>query len=245
MPQSSARIGLLCPPDHEMFGPVADRLRDRGFDVAFFEPGVELATERLDSLDVLVNKKVRWASLHALEYAYHEGIAAWNDYVVTTIFLNRLSQLGALAAVGFRVPSVHPSPPDDEHVAKGFLDIHEDPTLNGEGELYQPLLDFDGIDRKYYAVDDGETVQVAVTRFESKLYGEREFLGRGEVDPVVADRIRELLAFTGARGIGVDVVEVDGEPYAVDANPATSFRRTGLEDALVDSIANTDPGTSE
>jgi hypothetical protein len=237
MSTDQRRIGLICPPDHEMFDPVADRLRDRGFDVVFFEPAVELEPARLDELDLLVNKKVRWASLHALEYAYRNGIPAWNDYVVTTVFLNRLSQLGALSAVGFPVPSVHPEKPEGDYVAKGFLDIHEEPTLNGEGDLYQPLLEFDGVDDKYYAVDDGDEVHTAVTRFDSKLYGNREFLGRGDVEPTVEARIRKLLRFTGARALGVDVVTVDGEPHAIDVNPATSFRRTGLEGALAESIA--------
>ncbi|MFC7133208.1 MULTISPECIES: histidine kinase [Salinibaculum] len=235
------RIGLICPADHEMFGPVADRLRDRGYAVEFLEPGVELSTDRLDALDLLVNKKVRWESLHALEYAHRNGIPAWNGYVASMVFFNRLSQLGALAAVGFQVPDVHPDKPDGDFVAKGFLDIHEEPTLNGDGDFYQPLLDFDGIDHKYYAVDDGKTVQTAVTRFESKLFGERAFLGRGTPDPAVERRLARLLRFSGARALGVDVVEVDGESHAVDVNPATSFRRTGLEAALVESIASAVP----
>jgi hypothetical protein len=237
MPVDQQRIGLICPPDHEMFGPVAEHLRDRGFDVEFFEPGVELAPTRLDELDLLVNKKVRWTSIQALRYAHRAGIAAWNDYTTSMVFLNRLSQLGALSAVGFSVPEVCSEKPDGEYVAKGFLDIQNDPTLNGEGDFYQPLLAFDGTDYKYYAVDDGEQIHTAVTRFGSKLFGEREFLGRGEVDEAIETSIRRLMRFTGARGLGVDVVEVEGEPYAIDVNPATSFRRTGLEDALVDSLA--------
>ncbi|RLM59307.1 histidine kinase [Halobellus sp. Atlit-31R] len=237
MTAAPARIGLVCPPDHAVFGPVADRLRDRGFDVEFLEPGRELARERLDGLDLLVNKKVRWESLHALEYAYRNGIPAWNDYRTSMTFLNRLSQLQALAAVGFSVPPVYAEQPEGEYVAKNFLDIRDDPALNGDGEFYQPLLEFDGTDYKYYAVDDGEGLQTAVVRFRSKLFGEREHLGPGTVDPAVEARLRRLFRFTGARGLGVDIVEVDGEPYAVDANPATSFRRTGLEDALVDSLA--------
>ena len=154
------------------------------------------------------------------------------------VFLNRLSQLAALTVVGFPVPEVLAEQPDGEYVAKGFLDIHEEPTLNGEGDLYQPLLEFDGTDHKYYAVDDGTEVHMAVTEFTSKLFGEREFLGRGSVDASVERRIRRLLRFTGARALGVDVVQVNGEPHAIDVNPATSFRRTGLEDALVESIVD-------
>jgi glutathione synthase/RimK-type ligase-like ATP-grasp enzyme len=238
MNSESQRLGFICPPDHEVFGVVTDRLRDRGFDVEFFEPGVVLERARLDALDLLVNKKVRWESLDALQYAHRAGVPAWNDYVATAIFLNRLSQVGALAAVGFPVPEIGPEKPDDEYVAKGFFDIEEDPQLNGEGDFYQPLLDFDGTDHKYYAVDDGRTVRTAVVQFRSKLYGDRELLGRGSVDPRVERLLRRLLRFTGVRAVGVDVIEVDGQPHAIDANPATSFRRTGLEDALVASIVS-------
>lgn len=237
MTADSPLVGIICPPDHEMFGPVATRLRDRGFDVDFLDVGVEIPPERLDELDLLVNKKVRWESVEALEYAHRHGIPAWNDYVATTIFLNRLSQVAALSAAGFPVPETHTSPPEGDYVAKGFLDIDQDPVLNGEGDFYQPLLEFDGTDEKYYAVDDGETVQVAVVEFESKLFGERTYLGTGTATPSVEERISRLLRFTGARALGVDVVEVDGEPHAIDVNPATSFKRTGLEGALVDSIA--------
>jgi hypothetical protein len=231
-----SRIGIICPPDHAVFGPVARGLRDRGHQTVFFEPGVEVDHDRLDSLDVLVNKKVRWESLQALEYAYHAGIPAWNGFVGTSLFLNRLSQLAVLSAAGFPVPEARLDKPETDYVAKGFLDIHDDPSLDGEGDFYEPLLDFDGTDYKYYAVDDGQEIQVAVARFESKLFGEREFLGRGTVDSTVGQRINRLLRCTGVSGLGVDLIDVDGTMYAIDANPATSFRRTGLETAIVESI---------
>jgi hypothetical protein len=229
-------IGLICPSDHAVFGPVARRLRSRGVTVDFLPPGVEIPRDGLTDLDLLVNKKVRWASIRALADAYQAGVPAWTDYVATMVCLNRLSQLQALSIAGFSVPDVRMDPPAEPYVAKDVLDF-EGPRLNGEGDFYQPLLNFDGVDHKYYAVDDGQTVQTAVVRFRSKLFGERERLGPGQVDADVHASLERLLAFTGAGGLGVDVVEVDGEPYALDANPATSFKHTGLDDALVDSLA--------
>lgn len=231
------RVGMICPPDHEMFGVVADRLGERGFAVEFIEPGVPLPPERIDTFDLLVNKKVRWESLRALAYAHRTGVPAWNAYVPTTLLLNRLSQLSVLGLAGFAVPELLAEPPDGEYVAKGLFDVHDEPRVGGEGAIYQPLLPTDGVDHKYYAVDDGERVRLAVVRFESKLFGERRHLGRGEVDERVTGPLRRLLRLTGARGVGVDVVYVDRAPVAVDANPATSFRRTGLEGALADSVA--------
>ena len=241
MPSGHPLISVVCRPGHDVFGPVAERLRERGFAVEFLEPGVEVPRERIEAADLLVNKKIRWESLDALEYAHRIGVPAWNDYVATSLFVNRLSQVAALRAVGFDVPEITDDPPEGEYVAKGFFDVQEAPTLNGEGDFYQPRLEFDGVDEKYYAVDDGTTVHAAVVRFESKLLGERRHLGRGEVDPAVARRIERLLDFAGASALGVDVVSVDGRTYAVDVNPATSFRRTGLTDVVVDSIAASVP----
>lgn len=121
-------------------------------------------------------------------------------------------------------------------MAKGFLDIHDDPALDGRGDVYRPLLDFDGVDRKYDTVDDDRPVHTAVARSESKLFGERAFLGRGTVDPSVESRNERRLAVHGCARVGVDVVYVAGGPHAIDANPATSFSRAGLEDSLADSV---------
>ena len=236
-----SRIGIITRPDHEVFGPVAERLRDRGHAVTFIEPGTEVSPDHLDALDLLVNKKIRWESIRALEYAHRNGIATWNGYLPTTIFVNRLSQLAALSAVGFRTPETHVEPPAGPYVGKAFLDIQNEPSLNESGDFYQPLLETDHVDRKCYAVDDGRTIQTAVVEFRSKLYGDREYLGSGSIARSTEDRIGRLLRFTGARGLGVDFVDVDGRPYAIDVNPATSFRRTGLESAIADSIAAASP----
>jgi hypothetical protein len=241
MNNNRGRIGLICDADHEVFGSVGEALERRGFDVVFFEPGREIPRRRLDALDLLVNKKIRWESLDALEYAHRNGIAAWNGYVATWLFVNRLSQLSTLAVAGFDVPAVRPTPPDGDYVSKEFFDVQNEPTLNGEGDFYQRRVGETTTDYKYYAVDDGEDVRASVVVCRSKLYGEREVVGRMEADPDVVERIRRLLAFTGARAVGVDVVETDGRTYAVDVNPATSFRRTGLGEALTDSIADAAP----
>lgn len=231
-----SRIGLICHPDHEVFSVVATLLRDRDHQVEFFEPGTEIPPSRLESLDVLVNKKIRWESLHALEYAHRNDVTTWNGYIPTVLFVNRLSQLAALEMAGFETPDTLPEPPSGEYVGRSFLDIQTEPTISGDGDLFQPLLDTDRVDRKYYAVLDGTTMQTVAVEFKSKLFGEREFLGRIDVDPTIEARIERLFDFSGARGLGVDVIEVGGESIAVDVNPATSFRRTGLEAAIADSI---------
>jgi hypothetical protein len=237
MERPSGRIGIICQSDHEVFGTVASELTARGHDVEFLPVGRDLAAATLDALDVLVNKKVRWESIHALEYAHRNDVSTWNGYVPSMLFFNRLSQLSALETAGFEVPAVHATPPGGDYVAKEFLDVKNEPELNGDGDFYQPLLDTDHLDYKYYAVDDGDSVHAAVVVFRSKLYGERAFIRRGDVDEGIQRKLERLLEFTGARGVGVDVVYTDDRPVAIDANPATSFRRTDLTPAITESIA--------
>ncbi|WP_255195732.1 histidine kinase [Halorarius litoreus] len=236
MSATQLHVGLICSPEHTVFQQVTEELQRRGLRVTFFEPGVALSQDTLADLDLLVNKKPRFESVRALEDAERLGVATWNDPTVTRLFINRLSHLGALEAVGFTVPETHLDCPDGEYVAKRFFDVEDTPELNGEGDLYQPLLPFDGIDHKYYAVDDGDHIHTAVTLVESKLFGDRTYLRRGTVDPVVDEGIRRLIQRTGVRALGVDVVYVDDEPVAIDANVATSFRHADLETPLIDSI---------
>jgi len=190
---------------------------------------------------VLVNKKIRWESFQALEYAYRTGTPTWTGYVPTRLFTDRLAELVALEAVGFRVPTVHTEPPAGDYVAKEFFDIHDSPVLGGEGDFFEPIVGSSDVDEKYYAVDDGDRVHVSVVRYSSKLYGDRELLGRVDPDPEVEAKIRNLLKFARARALGVDVVPDPDGAFAIDVNPATSYRHTALELQLADSIETTLP----
>jgi glutathione synthase/RimK-type ligase-like ATP-grasp enzyme len=112
------------------------------------------------------------------------------------------------------------------------------PELNGEGDLYEEYLPAAKIDYKYYVVDDGERLHARVLRATSKLFGEKRVVGEAEPVPAHVERIGDLMSRTEMRAVGVDFVLVDEDWYAVDLNPCPSFRGTGLEDALTDSIAN-------
>jgi glutathione synthase/RimK-type ligase-like ATP-grasp enzyme len=236
MAEDPAPIGIISYPSHEVFGRVATRLRDRGCAVTFLDPDREHPPEHLDELGILVNKKIRWESLHALEYAHRNGIPTWNGFVPTVVFTNRLSQLAAFEAVGFDVPETLVEEPAGDHVGKGILAIDNEPVLNGSGDFYQPLLETDGVDRKYYAVDDGSTVHTTALKVRSKLTEDGGFVGEATVREDVQEKIVRLMRFTGARALGVDVIEVGERPVAVDANPAGSFRHTGFEATIADSI---------
>lgn len=232
------RVGLICNADHDVFSAVADRLASVGVEVTFFEPGRPVDDDALADLDLLVNKKVDPASLSALVRAERAGTPTWNGS--RTMLLGvRLLGYRLLEEAGFRVPPVSLDPPPGDYVAKEFVDWHfrGDPVLNGEGDLYQTYVPADDVDEKYYAVDVGSEVVIRVLETTSKLHeGAKEPLGLVDPDPDVAATVRRLLRLTDSQAIGVDVVEAEGAPWAVDVNPAMSFRHVGMEDDLAASV---------
>lgn len=231
-------VGIICNAAHAVFGAVADRLRRRGHRVSFFEPGRELRPGEIDGLDLLANKKVDPASFRALRYADRTGVPTWNGSY-TVLLGARSIGLRALEAVGCTVPPVSFEPPAGASVAKSLFDWHfeDDPEPNGSGDLYQPLLPTDGVDYKYYVVDDGDRVRVRVLRTTSKLHGRKRPIDLVDPVPELAASVRTLLARTGSNALGVDFVRSGGTYYAVDVNPAMSFRHTGMEAELTDSMA--------
>lgn len=238
-----SRVGIICNRDHDVFARVADRLRSTGVRVQFFVPGRPVTADDLSGLSLLMNKKVDPHSFRALRDAEVDGTPTWNGY--RTLFLGaRLVGYRALERAGCRVPPVSLDPPDGDYVAKTRFDwhFHPDPELNGEGDLYQELLDVEPIDYKYYAVDTGEEVLVRVLRATSKLYGDKEYLDLVDPDPEVAACVRRLLRSVGAQALGVDFVRSEGEYWAVDVNPAMSFREADMVGELATSVLALLPG---
>lgn len=236
-----SRIGIICRPNHHVFETIGRRLRDRGHEVTYFEPGRKLPKSAIEELSLLVCKKVRPASVQALRLAERAGIATWNGRLSTTILASRLVMLKALSAVGFRVPPVTFEPPESPYVAKPLFSWDGDPEIGGTGGFYQPLLETDGRDRKCYVVDDGQQLRPATIICSSKLFGERRVLGHESTPERYVDRMGRLLSLMDTQAIGVDVIDADGTRYAVDCNAAPSFREAGLESALTDSIHRTVP----
>ena len=231
------RVGFVCNADHDVFSDVAARLERRGVAVRFFEPGTPIPASVIGDLSLLSNKKVDPESIRALSVADRLGVPTWNG--LDTVQLGfRLAGYRALGQVGCRVPETTFVPPDREHVAKTFVDWHfePDPVVGGEGDLYQPLLATTGVDHKYYAVDTGDAIDVRVLKTTSKLDGEKEPLGLADPNPGLARMIRRLVHATDSQALGVDFVETDDGFWAVDVNPAMSFRHAAMEPQLVASV---------
>lgn len=231
------RIGILCAPDQPVFAAVAERLRDSGYAVRFFDPRAELPPDRLDGLSLLVNKQVFPVTLPALCHARRTGTPLWNDLPETIAFSSRLICLCALEEVGFRTPAVTFEKPEGEYVAKDYYVWDGEPELNGEGDFYQELVPTEPVDYKYYAVDDGRRVRTAGRRVSSKLYGPKRFLGEARDRPTLTARLQRFVERTDLRGVGIDFVRDDeNRLWAVDLNLAAGYRNTGLESAIYESI---------
>ncbi|MEA5389612.1 hypothetical protein VB779_23050 [Haloarculaceae archaeon H-GB11] len=241
------RIGFICNDDHSVFGDVADRLERSGIEVAFFEPGRRLDSDDLEPLTGLLNKKVDPESFRALRLADGLDVPTWNGYR-TQLLGFRLVGYRALEHVGCRVPRVVLQRPEWDYVAKTYADWHfqPDPERNGEGDIYQQFVPTTGIDYKYYAVATGSGIDVTVLRTTSKLQGEKEPLDFAAPDPDIAESVRRLVRRTDSQALGVDFVQSEetGSYWAVDVNPAMSFRNAEMVPELVESVWNVLPGAS-
>lgn len=239
MDNATKQIGVICNPGHDVFSVVAQKLRTRGYRVQFFEPGERLEPETIEGVDLLANKKVDPESMRALHYADTHGIATWNGYMTALLGVRAIGY-AALRAAGFRVPEYAFEKPEDgsDYVAKTLFDwhFHPDPELNGDGDIFQRFVPADPVDYKYYAVDTGRKRVVRVMRSRSKLRAEKACLDFVDPDPALAEQARTLMDLVDAHAIGVDVIYADGTPYAVDVNPAMSFRHMEMEPSLADSM---------
>jgi hypothetical protein len=233
---TGAHIGITCPADEPVFSTVGDHLTARGHTVSYLDPTRRIDREELASLTLLVSKRTRPASVQVLVDAERLGVRTWNSATGVLACVSRFSQLCVLDGVGFATPHASREPPRGDYVAKGLYHWEMNPSVNGEGDLYEELLDADPVDYKYYVVDDGSASRAVVLRATSKLHGEKRILGEARPMSGHVRRIESLMGRLDMRAVGVDLVRVDGAWYAVDLNPCPSFAGTGLEGALVDSI---------
>lgn len=233
----SALVGILGPADHKVFGTVGEQVAERGHVVSYFDHNSPVADDDLTALSLLVSKRTRPESIRTLIRAERLGVPTWNSAFGVQAAACRLTQLCVLAGVGFTVPptTLEP-PPTGEFVAKSRFHWGPTPTVGGEGDFYEPLLETEPVDYKYYVVLDGDEPRVTALRTTSKLIRSKDILAVEPVDPVVVDRIVDLMTRLDLRAVGVDLLLVDGEWVAIDLNPCPDFEGTGLEGALADSI---------
>jgi glutathione synthase/RimK-type ligase-like ATP-grasp enzyme len=234
--ETTEQVGITCRPDHDVFSTVASNLVDRGYAVTFLDCERPVSPAFLSSLALFVSKKTRPASIETLLRAERLGVPTWNSATGVVACVSRFSQLCLLEGVGFSVPRASRTKPEGEYVAKNRYHWNMSPELNGEGDLYEEYLPAEPVDYKYYVVDDGERLHARVLRATSKLFGEKRVVGETEPLPEHVARIGDLMQRMEMRAVGVDLVRVDDDWYAVDLNPCPSFRGTGLEDELTDSI---------
>jgi hypothetical protein len=235
---TSALIGFNGRREHEVFSVVCDTLQDRGHRVRYLDATRTVDTSTIRELDLLVNKSTRPGSIHSLVLAERLGVSTWNSATGVLVCAARTTQLCALDGVGFETPALLAGPSDEDYIAKSRFHWGPPPTINGEGDLYEELLDVEPIDYKYYLVDTGDAVQVCLVRATSKLFDtNKRVLGTGTPQQALVRPLKRLLSVLEMKALGVDFVRTpDGRWIAVDLNPGPSFRETGLERQLVDSI---------
>lgn len=232
----SAHIGITVPDDHPVFSVVGDKLSNHGHEVSYFDPNEPIDPDELASLSLLVSKRTREESVRAVIQAEQLGVPTWNSATGVVACVSRFSQLCLLSGVGFDVPAASRSKPSGDYVAKRLFHWDMSPEVNGDGDIYEELLPAEPIDFKYYVVHDGSAYRTTVLRATSKLWDAKRVLGETDPVPEHVDRITALMKRLDMRGVGVDLIRTDEGWYAVDLNPCPSFKQTGLEDALVDSI---------
>ncbi len=229
-------IGVICEPDHPVFGRVAERLAARGFGVEFLSPRERVDPGGLDGLAALANAVVSRRSFAALRRADRAGVETWNGFLPTTALSCRLVGLHALERLGLRVPATDRSPIDGNGVQKPRFRWDARDT-EGEG-FFEERVRSEPVTYRYYAVDDGVETHVQALTVRSELTDDGSILGEADVDVELATRVRELLDRFDARVVAVDFVRTGGEFYAVDVDPTPQFHGAGMERRVADSIAS-------
>ena len=232
-------IGFVCDPDHPAFRPVAQRLAARGFGVEFLRPADPISAADVDCLGALVGGVVHPTAFAALRYAADAAVPTWNDVTAMTTLSARLVTLEALESVGCRVPTVRFDGPRSGFVA-GYRYAWEGPIrLDDSAPFYVESLGTDGVDHRYYAVDDGRETHIRAVRLRTAIADDERLLERADVDVSLAASVRELLDILDARAVAVDFTRgEDGEFYAIRATPTPTFTGAGMDRRVADSIAS-------
>lgn len=230
-------IGVICEPDHPVFGPAAERLAARGFEVCFLRPTEPIERGDVDGLAALVGATVTPRSLAALRYADRSGVETWNGFVPATAFSSRLVALTALERVGCPVPELTVGG-SGAGVPRRRFRWDAPATLDDTVELSQAPVGDDAVRDRYFAVDDGLETHVTVVEVRSRLSGDQYTLTEGDVAVELATRVRTLLDRFDARAVAVDFARGEDGTYAVDADPAPTFAGADMERRVADSMAS-------
>lgn len=229
-------IGIVCRPDHPVFGQVATRLASRGFDVHCFQPGEPIGHDELDALGGLVNTVPTRRSFAALLYADRAGIETWNGYTPTTALSCRLIALDALGSLGCPVPDIDFTRTDGDAIARSRY--RWDAGTVASDVFYQKRIPTDPVTYRYYAVNDGVDTHVNALTVRSTATDQKSMLDAATVDVAMATRVRELLDRFDARAVCVDFVRESDGYVAVDVDPTPSFYAIGMERRIADSVAS-------
>lgn len=232
-------IGLLCDPDHPLFGPVSERLVARGFDVTFFRPTDTISAEDIESLAAVVNGVLHPTTVGALRHADRVGIPTWNGFTATAALSARLVTLNALESVGCTVPAVRFDGPTEGYVPSGRYTWDKAAQIGDSAPCYIERVRASDVDIRYYAVDDGLDTHVRAAKLNVRPTPDVPGLQRADVNVTLAAAVRELLELLESRAAAVDFTRGEnGTMYALWATPVPSFAGVSMERRITDSVAS-------
>jgi hypothetical protein len=232
-------IGLLCDPEHPIFGPVSERLVARGFDVTFFRPTDPISPDDIESLSAIANGVLHPTTIGALRHADKVGVPSWNGFTATAVLSARLVMLSALESVGCTVPNVRFDGPTEGYIPSGRYAWDESSQLNDSAPCYIEQVREDDVDIRYYAVDDGLETHVRASKLRFHPTPDESAVERTDVDVSLAAAVREVLELLESRAAAVDFTRgAGGTPYALWATPVPSFTGVNMERRVADSVAS-------
>lgn len=236
-------IAILGPEEHEVFGEVASILESRGKNIDFLDPEKVHSPRDISDYEGIVAKKSRPESFQTLRYASLEGVPTYNGFQTHMRTNHNPASCWHLERAGVEVPEWSTyRDTGSEMVRKPAMEImREEPYMienfeDVDGYFCQRYIENGGIDHKLYGVRLEDGVEAVTVDTPSKLLSDSGGRKRVETAEDFRAILESVMDVFRANMAGVDVISPEEGNYVVDVNSAPSYRGTGMEEKLADSI---------
>lgn len=237
------KVAVLGPEDHDVFEEVASLMLEEGIETDFLDPETVYSGSDLERYDGVVAKKSRPESLQTLRNAYEGGISAYNGFNTHMRTNHNPASYWHLENADLMVPEWSTFQEiGSEMVKKPRTEImREEPYKVEEfeeidGYFCQRYIENGGIDHKLYGVRLQDSIEVSTVDAPSKLLDSSDERKKVETYEEFQSIVEEVMDIFEANMIGVDVISPESGNYIVDVNSAPSYRGTGMEEVLSESI---------
>lgn len=237
-------LGILGPGDHEVFGEVAEILSSRDVSVDFLDPEKYHSPGDLEGYDGIFLKKSREPGFRTLRDAEMEDIPTFNGFCAHMKTNHNPCSYWHLENEGLSVPDGATTALEGDVVVKPRTETmreepwrEQSPTSDSD-HFYQRFIENGGIDYKLYVTDMGDEVNVTALSTDSKLLYDQNDRSQIETDQEMKRIGEQCMQAFDARILGIDLIRPDNGTYIVDVNAAPSYRGTGDEAIVADSLEN-------